>query len=136
VRAGVEAPTANAGLGLPRPGYSPHGLLVMTTDQAPLTLHLNLGYAHVPEDNGVRANAYHASMAAMIAASDRLTICLDGATDSSLDVTVGSRPAVALAGAIYTIRPGLDVDAGYLVGLNSAAVTRQWLLGITFRWAP
>ena len=136
VRAGVETPTARDGLGLPQPGYSPHALLVATVDRAPLVLHANLGYVHVPEASGVRVNGYHVSLAAMIAASDRLTITFDAAADSSPDSGVGSRPAVALAGAIYTVRPGLDVDAGYLVGLNSAAVNRQWLLGITFRWAP
>jgi hypothetical protein len=37
---------------------------------------------------------------------------------------------------MYTCRPGLDVDFGYRAGLNSAAIARQWLLGITFRGAP
>lgn len=134
VRAGVSAPTAEDGFGLKPPGYSPHAVLVATVDSAPLAVHANLGYAHVPGAAGVRPNLYHLSAAAMAAFTERLTLVVDTATDSSSDATIRSRPAVALTGAIYTVRPGLDLDIGFLTGLNSSAVDRQWLLGITYRW--
>jgi len=44
--------------------------------------------------------------------------------------------AVTLVGVIYTIRPGLDVDAGFRGRLNRTGPAQQWLLGITFRGAP
>jgi hypothetical protein len=40
-----------------------------------------------------------------------------------------------LAGLIYTVRPGLDLDVGYRGCLTSVAPQRQWLLGITYRGA-
>ncbi len=45
-------------------------------------------------------------------------------------------PAVGLAGVIYSLRSGFDVDVGYRAALNSAAIARQWLIGLTYRWAP
>lgn len=134
VRAGIEAPTAATGLGLSRTGY--HAVAVATWDTAPLTLHGNLGYAFVPEGAGGRSNVYHASAAAMFAYNESLIFVAEGATDSSPVAVVGTRPAVALAGVIYTARPGVDLDLGYLTGVNSAAAVHRWLLGVTIRWAP
>ena len=39
---------------------------------------------------------------------------------------------VALLGAIYTVHPGLDLDAGIRVRLNSGAPAQRWLFGITY----
>jgi hypothetical protein len=40
-----------------------------------------------------------------------------------------------LAGAVYTVRPGLDLDLGYQVGINAAVAAQTWLGGITYRFA-
>lgn len=49
--------------------------------------------------------------------------------------TCAARPyqTVALAGVIYTVKPGIDIDLGYREGLNVAAPTRQLLFGFTCR---
>lgn len=135
VRAGIEAPTARYGLGLPHSTASPHALLVLTADFAPFNFNCNLGYSWVPDDPGARPNLYHFSAAATYAASERLFFVLDTAVDSNPDSTQVTPPAVALAGVIYTARPGLDLDVGYRGRLNSAAPQWQWLLGITYRGA-
>jgi len=136
VRAGVTAATSQHDLGLPDGRMSEHVVLVGTYDAAPLTIDANLGYAHNPDVVDLRANLYHLSAAALYAASEKLSLVLDLDVDSNADAMKSSMPAVALVGAIYTCRPGLDVDVGYRAGLNRAAVARQWLLGITFRGSP
>jgi len=136
VRAGVTAATSQHDIGLPDGRVAEHVVLVGTYDAAPLTIDANLGYAHNPDVVDLRANLYHLSAAALFATSERLALVLDVDLDSNADATKASMPAVALVGAIYTWRPGLDVDVGYRAGLNSAAVARQWLLGITFRGSP
>lgn len=136
VRAGVTAATSQHDLGLPDGRMAEHALLVATYDAEPLTIDANLGYAHNPDVVDLRANLYHFSAAALYAATGRLALVLDLDLDSNADASKSSMPAVALVGAIYTCRPGLDIDVGYRAGLNSAAIARQWLLGITFRGSP
>jgi len=136
VRAGLDVPTGEHGLGLPDGKTSEHALLVATVDATPFTIDANLGYTRNPDGIGLRTDLYHASLAAMYAASERMVLLLDTDIDSNPDPRHSTAPAVTLAGLIYTIHPGLDLDAGYRARLNSAAVARQWLLGITYRWAP
>ena len=135
VRAGVSLPTAQDDLGLPNHSFSPHGLLVLTGDFTPVTIDINLGYSRVPEYQGARPDLWHFSAAALYAASERLFLVLDTAVDSNPDSGQSAPAAVALAGVIYTARPGLDLDVGYRGRLDSAAPLRQWLLGITYRGA-
>ncbi len=135
VRAGLLAPTAHADLGLPRHKVSPHGILVVTGDFNPFTIDFNLGYTRMPEYLAARTDLFHFSTAAQYALNERLFLILDMAVDSSSDARDSMPPAVALAGLIYTVRPGLDLDLGYRSRLNTAAPVRQYLLGITYRGA-
>jgi hypothetical protein len=135
MRAGVELPTAEHDLGLPRGKISPHALLVATADIAPLTFDANLGYARLPNGVSRHNDLYHASAAALLASSERLFFVLDTAVDSDPDAAKVRYPAVALLGAIYTARPGLDLDVGFRGSINRDAVAKQWLLGITYRGA-
>ena len=136
LRAGLDVATGERALGLPHGESSAHALLVATVDAQPFTLDANLGILRNPADSGLRTEVYHPSAAALFAASERLAFVLDAGADSNSDPHRREWPVVALAGAIYTVRPGLDVDIGYRAGLNAAAVAKQWLLGITYRWAP
>jgi hypothetical protein len=135
VRAGLGVPTAHGDLGLPHGRVSPHALLVLTGDFTPITFDGNLGYARVPDYSGARPNLYHFSAAATYAANERLSFILDAAIDSNADSRQATPPVVALAGVIYTVRPGLDLDVGYRGRIDSVAPLRQWLLGITYRGA-
>ena len=136
VRAGATLSTADDDLGLPHGTMGTHAMLVATVDAAPFTIDANIGVAHNPVAAGLRRNLVHGSAAALYACTQRLSFVLDLDADSNADAARSEWPAVALVGAIYTLRPGLDIDAGYRAALNSAAVARQWLLGFTYRWAP
>jgi hypothetical protein len=136
VRAGLELPTAHADLGLPANKVSPHALLVLTADFTPLTVDVNLGYTRAPRTLGARPDLLHLSTAFTYAANERLFFVLDMDVDSNPGSTSTTPPAVALAGIIYTVHPGLDVDIGYRGRLNAQVPGKQWLLGITFRGAP
>jgi outer membrane putative beta-barrel porin/alpha-amylase len=136
IRAGVTAPTSAQGLGLPDGKTSEHAMLVATVDASQFTVDANLGIAVNPDVAGLRQRLYHASAAAMYARTERLSFVLDLDVDSNPDAKRSAWPAVGLVGVIYTLRSGLDVDVGYRSALNSAAVAKQWLLGLTYRWAP
>jgi hypothetical protein len=136
VRAGLALPTAQHDLGLPDHKVSPHGLLVLTGDFTPFALDANLGYTRAPDIGGARPDLLHFSAALTYEIYQRVFFVLDSAVDSNPDSRSNKPLVVALAGVIYTVRPGLDVDVGYRGGLTAAAPDRQWLLGITVRGAP
>lgn len=136
LRAGVLFPTGASGPGLSNGKPSSHALLAVTFDAAPLALHGNLGYTRGPSLPGLRRDVYHVSAAAVFAASANLAFAADAGFDSNPDSAKKSWPGTLLFAVIYTLRPGLDVDAGYQIRLNDAAPARQWLAGITYRWAP
>ena len=135
IRAGLELPTAEKDLGLPHGRVEGHGILVATADFTPFTVTANLGYARAPEVPFSRQNLYHLSAAITYAAGQRLYFLLDSAVDTNPDMRGGPYQTVALAGVIFTVRPGIDLDVGYREGLTVAAPTRQLLFGFTCRGA-
>lgn len=136
VRAGVTFPTGKADPALTLGKPSAHALLVTTFDAAPLTVHGNIGYVRMPSLPDLRRDLIHFSTAALFAANESLVLAIDAGFDSNPDATNRAWPGILLAGIVYTLQPGLDLDAGYQTRLNRAAPVQQWLVGITYRWAP
>ena len=136
LRAGVEAATDSHRAAAQHGFASGHMLLAATVDLLPVTLDANLGYLRNSSSAGTRSGILHASMAVMYAANERLVYVVDSALDSNPDPAQDTPVTNVLAGAILTVHPGLDIDAGYRAGLSRAADAGQWLIGITWRWAP
>jgi hypothetical protein len=136
IRAGLELPTAEHGLGLPSGRVGGHGILVATFDKDPWSVDLNAGYSRVSYFPGARSDLYHASAAVLYAVVDqRLYLVADTAADTDPDPAQPATMGVALLAFIYTVHPGLDLDGGFRVPLNTGAPTQQWLIGITWRGA-
>jgi hypothetical protein len=135
VRAGLQAPTGQHGLGLPHGQVSEHALLVATWDAAPTTVHANLGITRVPRAPGTRATIAHLSAALMQALDERLILTVDGEIDQDPDPARKTWPGSLLAGAIWTARPGLDLDVGCQRSLGARPVGRQWMAGLTYRFS-
>jgi hypothetical protein len=135
VRAGFQLPTSQGGLGLPHGRTSEHALLVATVDAVPWTLHANLGMTRNPALPGLRRNVGHASAAALWSLDERWILTLDAGFDSNPDPARSSWPGVVLGGVIFTVRPGFDIDVGWQTSLRQSASTRQWLLGLTYRFS-
>jgi len=113
VRAGVNAPTGDAdrGLGSGKPTY--HGLLVASIYLAPIALHTNIGYTRNRADPTERRDLYHVSAAAVWTLNEAWRVPLaELAGDTNVDNTRSVWPAVARAGAIYTVKKDLDIDVG------------------------
>lgn len=136
VRAGLAVPSGNARLGLPPGTVAAHGVLIATYDEAPWTLHANIGMDRNPAASGVRRHLWRVSTAAQWQASDRLVWALEAGATADPDPNRRAWPATVLAGGIYTLSPGLDIDAGYQLSLGARPSTRQWLVGLTYRFAP
>jgi len=136
VRAGVTIATSQGDLGIAHGEAAAHAVLVTTYDAAPFTVHGNLGLTQIPSGTGERRRIGRVSAALMWAASEALTLTVDGGAESNADPTRSTWPATLLVGAIYTIRPGLDVDIGYQSSVRTSVTIREWLAGITYRFAP
>jgi hypothetical protein len=135
VRAGLEAPTARHGLGLPRGRVGAHALAVVTWDASPTTVHANLGLTHAPAVAGARATLAHASAALMRTLDERLVLTVDAELDQDPDRRRRAWPGAVLAGVIWTARPGLDLDVGYQASTHASPAVREWLAGVTYRFA-
>jgi hypothetical protein len=135
LRAGLVTPTGRRGLGLPHGGVAEHVLLVATWDGAPTTVHANVGLARAPGAPGTRATVAHVSAALMQAIDERLILTVDGEADQDPDSRRHAWPGSLLAGAIWTARPGLDLDVGYQRSIDAQPLNRQWMAGLTWRFA-
>jgi hypothetical protein len=135
VRAGVAVPTGRPGLGLRRGTLGGHATLVLTHERQPFTVHSNIGYSRMPASEDQRSELTHLSSALVWTPNEHLALTLEASADTNPDRVGGRRLTTALAGLIYTLRPGLDVDVGYQCNVPGTPPGRAWLLGLTWRFA-
>lgn len=134
-RVGIGAPTGDAARGLGAGKATYHALAAVSVDAASLTLHANLGYTRARGDAVNRRDLFHASTAAVLTIDSGWQLLVyDIGVATNPERARSPAPAIARIGAIYTVRPGCDVDFGYQARLNHAAPARVLLAGLTVRW--
>ena len=106
-----------------------------TWDDAPTTVHANLGLTRAPRAPGTRTSVAHVSGAVMQAINERLIVTADGELDQDPDPARKAWPGSLLGGLIWTARPGLDLDIGYQRSFSAQPVNRQWMAGLTWRFS-
>ena len=136
VRAGTTLATNQNGLGLPHGDASPHAAFIVTYEAAPFTAHANVGAAVFPTTEAQRRVVWRTSTAVMWAATDKLVWAGEVVANRDPDAARGTWPALVLGAMIYTVRTGLDVDLGYQVSSGARPSTHQFLMGLTYRFAP
>ena len=136
IRAGVELSTNDHGFGLTPRKKSDHALLALTWDRASTTVHLNLGTTAVPRVAASRARRTMDSVsgAVMQRIDEHLILTLDATLGQSPNPHRGPWPGTVLAGAIWTVKPGLDLDLGLQRSVRDRPVARTWLAGLTYRF--
>jgi hypothetical protein len=134
VRAGLALPTAQHGIGLPRDELAAHALLAATWDATPTQVFANLGMNHDP--SRPRATTGIVSAAVLQGIGDRFILTADGTLAQSPDASRHDWPGTLLGGAIWTLRPGLDIDAGWQTSFRLTPAAHTWLAGLTWRFAP
>ena len=137
IRAGVELSTNDHGFGLTHGKKSEHALLALTWDHAPTTVHLNLGTTVVPRAAATpaRRSMISASAAVMQQIDEHLILTLDATLGQSPNPRQGPWPGTVLAGAIWTVNPGLDLDVGWQRSVRDQPVARTRLAGLTYRFS-
>ena len=131
-RAGIDLPSARSGFGYQRTGA--HALIMATADLKPLLFTTNLAWTRLPSDAGSPRDQYRISAAALWTVSSALRLAFDIAHYSVPDADSRAWASVALAGAIYTVHPGFDLDIGWQQRLRQPAPAGVLFLGATLRW--
>ena len=131
---GVTFPTGDdeRGLGTGRANWS--AFVVASYHLQPWGLHLHLGHVHVNNTSSERVNLWHASAAAVVAASDSLKLIVDTGIDTDADRSHARNPVFLITGAIYSPHKDFDLDLGLRWVEGDQAHARVLLAGLTFRW--
>ena len=133
IKPGLTLPTGDdkEGLGAGKASYSLFSII--SKDMKPWAFHLNLGYLRNENTLDEEKDVWHASIASTFAVTDSLTAVANLGVESNTDELAGTDPSFLLAGLIYTLSEGLDLDCGIKYGLNSAETDYTVLAGITWR---
>lgn len=134
VRAGFQLATSAHGTGLPHGTVGTHEVLVLTYDEAPITVYGNLGLTQNPAGSDQRRQIVTTSSALLWTVNEHLILTTELATGMDTDPNHRDWPATSLAGLIWTVMPGLDSDLGYEIDLHQPS-SHQWLAGLTYRFA-
>jgi hypothetical protein len=112
-------------------------LLALTWDHAPTTVHLNVGTTIVPRAAATPARRVMASVSAAVMQQidEHLILTVDAKFEESANPHRNPWPGMVLAGAIWTVKPGLDLDIGLQRSVRDRPVTRTWLAGLTYRFS-
>jgi hypothetical protein len=132
--AGTSVPSGNFNRGLDSGRSTPRAYLLAGYTAAPVEFWTNIGAIRNTDDPAARTWLEHVSANVLWTVREGLRLGLDLAADQNPLRASTQWPSVALVGAIYTVRRGWDVDAGYQRGLNHSAPRDQILVGATFRW--
>jgi hypothetical protein len=138
IRGGVALPTNEHGFGLTHGRTSEHALLALTWDRSPTTVHFDVGTTKVPRAaaSPARRVMTGVSAAVMQQVDEHLILTVDSSFSQSPNPHKASWPGTVLAGAIWTVRPGLDLDIGWQFSIDDQPVARTWLAGLTVRFPP
>jgi hypothetical protein len=136
IRTGVALATSQHGFGLTHGTHAEHGLIAFTWDHSPTTVHANIGVTYVPRAPATPARRMMTGVSAalMQQVDEHLILTMDGSFGQSPNPHKASWPGTLLAGAIWTARPGLDIDLGWQRSIDDRPVTRTWLAGLTWRF--
>jgi len=137
IRGGVALATNQDGLGLTHGKSSEHVLLALTWDRAPTTVHVDVGTTIVPRAAASPARRVMTGVSAAVLQQidEHLILTMDASFAQSPNPHKASWPGTVLVGAIWTVRPGLDLDLGWQRSVDDTPVARTWLAGLTYRFA-
>ena len=137
LRAGVAVATNEHGFGLTHGKTSEHGLLALTWDHSPTTVHANVGVTYVPRAAATPARRVMTAVSAalMQQVNEKLILTIDSTFAQAPNPHKSTWPGTVLAGVIWTAKPGLDIDLGWQRSVDDQPVTRTWLAGLTYRFS-
>ncbi len=134
IKPGLTLPTGDdeAGLGAGKASYRLFSII--SKEMNPWAFHLNLGYIKNENTLNEEKDIWHASIASTFAVTDNLKAVANLGVERNRDEFADTDPAFFLAGLIYTLSEGFDLDCGIKYGLNASETDYTVLAGITWRF--
>ena len=134
IKPGLTLPTGDdeKALGAGKTTYSL--FFITSKEMKPWAYHLNLGYIRNENTHEERKDIWHASFASSLALTEDLTAVANIGVESNPDSLSGADPAFFLAGLIYTLSEGLDLDCGIKYGLSNSETDYTVLAGVTWKF--
>ena len=134
IKPGLTLPTGDdeKGLGAGKATYSL--FFIASQEMDPWAFHLNLGYLRNENTLDEEENLWHASIAATVALTEKLTAVANLGVESNTDKLAGTDPAFVLAGLVYALSDEFDLDFGVKYGLNDPETDRTVLAGVTWKF--
>jgi hypothetical protein len=138
LKPGVSLPTGDPLLGLGSGDVGYGASLIATQALGPVAVHLNAAWSHddhaaIADRASHRHDAWRGSVAATARVAAGVQVVANVAVESPAARGATPWPAYALAGAICSVGPGVDLDAGVRFGLDAAAPDVAFLAGATWR---
>lgn len=134
VKPGIAFPTGDAKRGLGIGEHSWSAYLVTSYDARPWTGHLHLGHLHHNNTVNERTDIWHASAAVVRQQGEKLKLILDAGVDTNTDRNSDYSPVFVTVGAIWSLRPNFDIDAGFRRAHGGDTTSHTSLAGLTARW--
>jgi hypothetical protein len=127
---GLSFPTGDEDEGFGTGKVTYGALFIATLEAGKWLFHGNAGYTRNENDFDERESIWNLSAAAEFSVTEAARLVGEIGTETS----VGTDPAFALAGVIYSAGENLDLDAGFRVGLNDVETDYSVLAGVTTRF--
>jgi hypothetical protein len=134
IKPGILIPTGDTDKGLGNDHFGYSAFLISTAEAEPWSFDANLGYLYLPNSSGARSNIWFGSFASLFAAAERWKFVGEIGASKNSDSSDSTNPVFTQIGLIYSPRDYLDLSAGYLFGLNNAAVDQSVRAGVTVKF--
>lgn len=130
---GVTLPTGDERDGRGSGKVTWGALLIVSHESGPLAFHAHAGYRDNRNELGERRSLSHFSGAVTYRIGD-VKLVADAARNTAPDPAVRRHEHYLVLGAIWSVRPDFDLDAGWKKGGGGAPLDDALLFGATVRW--
>jgi len=134
LKPGITFPTGDDEKGMGAGKLTGSLFLIATSEVAPCTFHLNLGYAGNENTLGEREDMWHLSLAGEMGIMEKVKIVANIGAERNPDRESDTHPAFILGGIVCSVSENLDVDFGAKAGLNKPETDWTILAGMAVRF--
>jgi hypothetical protein len=134
LKPGITLPTGNNEKGLGTGKVTYHLFFIASKEIKPWAFHLNLGYIRNENTLGEREDLWHASLASVFDASERLKLVVNVGLERNPDLEQNGQVSFVLGGLIYSFSESFDLDFGVKAGFRKGVTEYSFPLGVTWRF--
>ncbi len=131
---GITLPTGDEERGLGSGRVTFTGYFIATKETGPFEFHFNAAYIRNENKVGERETLWHISLACEVEIFENFRLVGNVGANRNPDPSSSDELVFILGGAIYSLRPDLDLDVGIRADVTDPARGYALLAGVTFRF--